>query len=221
MDCRNLIWNTCSSLSYTVAAALCQNDKILSNLNFWWRRRKDIGVLAALQVQFQKTWRSWSGKNLQEPADYQKTEREFLFRDFIKAFHLSCITVMYYDQFSASSISSPPPLTKRLQLGYRKHSNVCKPLLSKILTGPVFDTAYWAQPPLVVQTDLRTSTKIFIVNVSSDLKRFVLLDNLQEGTAEANVIAGKINKSQVLIGLTARLERCLRYKAFRQPRIYT
>ena len=79
------------------------------------------------------------------------------------------------------------------------------------------------QPPLIIQIDLRTSTEIFIVNVSSDVKRFVLLDKLQEGTAEANVIAGKINKNQVLIGLTARLVRCLRYKeesAFRQPRIY-
>ena len=71
--------------------------------------------------------------------------------------------------------------------------------------------------------DLRTSTEIFIVDVSSDLERFVLLDKLQEGTAEANVITDKINKSQVLIGLTARLVRCLQYKeesAFRQPRIY-
>ena len=33
-DCRNLRWNTFSSLSYTVAAALCQNDKIWSSLNF-------------------------------------------------------------------------------------------------------------------------------------------------------------------------------------------
>ena len=77
---------------------------------------------------------------------------------------------------------------------------------------------------MIVQIDLRTSTKIFIVNVSSVLRRFALLDNLQEGTAEANVIAGKINKSQVLIGFTARLDGCLRYKGesvFRQPRIYT
>ena len=33
-DCRNLIWDTCLSLSYTLAAALCQNDKICSSLNF-------------------------------------------------------------------------------------------------------------------------------------------------------------------------------------------
>ena len=76
---------------------------------------------------------------------------------------------------------------------------------------------------MIVQIDLRTSTEIFIVNVSSDLKRFVLLDKLQEGTAEANFIAGKINKSQVLMGLKARSVRCLRSKkesAFRQSRIY-
>ena len=152
MDCRNLIWNTCSSLSYTVAAALCQNDEIWSSLNFWWRRRKDIEILAAFQVQFQKTWRGWSGKNSQVPADYQKIKRKFLFRDFSQSFSsLMDNSDVFWPVFSV--IYFPLSVSKKLQLACRKHSNVCKPLLSKILTGPVFNTAHWAQPQLIVQID--------------------------------------------------------------------
>ena len=51
------------------------------------------------------------------------------------------------------------------------------------------------EPPLIVQKDPRTSTKIFIVDVASDVEKSVLLDKLQEGTAKANVIAGEIIKN--------------------------
>ena len=45
--------------------------------------------------------------------------------------------------------------------------------------------------------DPRTSTKILIVNVSSDLEKSVLLNELQEETTEANVITGVIDECQV------------------------